>query len=337
MSKEQQMEARCRAMLLIGKGWHDRDVAEAVGVNRRTVRQWKQHRREHGTQSLLRDERGRELGDGRTLSAAQEKEVRKLIANRLPDQLHLPFALWTRRAVVELLEARLSLKLPVRTMGEHLKRWGFTPQKPVTQAYEQSPKQVKRWLKEAYPAIAAQAKAEGAELYWGDQTGVNNQPNAPRGSAPKGQTPTVSRRARRFGFSVMSAVTNRGSARWMVDKGALHAALLIRFMERLVRQMKGRKGHLLLDNLRGHHSVAGKAWLAEHPEEIAVHHLPSDSPELNPDERLNRSRKSKLGQLPAAKDERTLHRQTLGQRRSCHRQPGLIRSFFASSTTQYAA
>ena len=301
------------------------------------MRQWKQHRREHGTQSLLRDERGRELGDGRTLSAAQEKEVRKLIANRLPDQLHLPFALWTRRAVVELLEARLSLKLPVRTMGEYLKRWGFTPQKPVTKAYEQSPKQVKRWLKEEYPAIAAQAKAEGAELYWGDQTGVNNQPNAPRGHVPQGRTPTVSRRARRFGFAVRSAVTNRGSARWMVDKGALHAALLIRFMERLVRQMKGRKVHLILDHLRVHHSVAGKAWLAEHPEEIAVHHLPSDSPELNPDERLNRSLKSKLGQLPAAKDERTLHRQTLGQLRSCHRQPGLIRSFFASSTTQYAA
>ena len=41
--------------------------------------------------------------------------------------------------------------------------------------------------------------------------------------------------------------------------------------------------------------------------------------------------------MPAAKDERTLHRQTLGQLRSCHRQPALIRSFFAATTTRYAA
>jgi transposase len=337
MSKEQQIEARRRAMILMARKWHDRDVAVAVGVNERTVRQWKQHRREHGAKSLLVDERGRAVGEGRTLSPVQEKEVRKLITDKMPDQLHLPFALWTRKAVAQLLETRFGIKLPVRTMGEYLKRWGFTPQKPIKKAYEQNPGKVKRWLEAEYPGIAAQAKAEGAEIYWGDQTGVNNQPNAPRGYAPKGQTPTVSQRAKRFGFSVMSAVTNRGSARWMVYKGALDAGLLIRFIERLVRQMKGRKAYLILDNLRVHHSAPVKAWLEEHRAEIAVYHLPSYSPELNPDERLNRSLKSKLGQLPAARDERTLHRQTLGQLRSCHRQPELIRAFFTSTDTRYAA
>ena len=255
MSKEQQQEARRRAMILTGKQWHDREVALAVGVNQRTVRQWKQHQRAHGTKSLLRDERGREVGEGRTLNAAQEKAGRTLIANKLPDQLQLPFALWTRKAVAQLLEARYGLKLPVRTMGEYLKRWGFTPQKPIKKACEQNPKKVRRWLKEEYPALATQAKAEDAEICWGDQTGVNNQPNAPRGYAPCGQTPTVSQHSKRFGFSVMSAVTNRGSARWMVYKGALNADLLIRFMERLVRQLKGRKVYLILDNLRGHRSA----------------------------------------------------------------------------------
>ena len=171
MSKEQQREARRRAMILLRKQWHDREVALAVGVNQRTVRQWKQHQREHGTKSLLRDERGRAVGEGRTLNAAQEKAVRTLIAKQMPDQLQLPFALWTRKAVAQLLETRYGLKLPVRTMGEYLKRWGFTPQKPIQKAYEQNPKKVKRWLKEEYPAIATQAKAEGAEIYWGDQTG----------------------------------------------------------------------------------------------------------------------------------------------------------------------
>ena len=111
---------------------------------------------------------------------------------------------------------------------------------------------------------------------------LNNQPNAPRGYAPRGQTPVIKQMAKRFGRSVMSAVSNRGSARWMVCQGALNAALLIRFMERLVRSMQGRKACLILDNLRVHHSKPVKAWLEQHRDAIAVHHLPSYSPELIP-------------------------------------------------------
>jgi transposase len=337
MTKEQLGAARRRAIKLLDSGWKQVEVAQAVGVHERTVRQWGQHRREHGLASLVRDERGRAVGDGRTLNAVQERELQKLITDKLPDQLKLPFALWTRRAVAQLIEARYGLKLPVRTMGEYLKRWGFTPQKPLKKAYEQQPKVVRQWLVQTYPMIAARAKAEGAEIFWGDQTGVNNQPNAPRGYAPRGETPTVSQRSKRFGFSVMSAVTNRGSARWMIYAGALDSARLIKFMTRLTAQAQGRKIYLILDNLRVHHSAPVKAWLAQHLEQIAVHHLPSYSPELNPDERLNRSLKSKLAQLPAPRDAAALHRQTLAQLRSCHRQPALVQSYFQSSTTVYAA
>lgn len=337
MSKEQQKAARQRAMKLLDSGWMQAEVAQAVGVHVRTVRQWGQHRREHGIKSLLADARGREVGDGRILNQEQEQEIQKLIRDKLPDQLKLPFALWTGCAVAQLLESRYGIKLPVRTMGEYLKRWGFTPQKPIKRAYEQQPKAVKKWLKTTYPGIAAQARIEDAQIYWGDQTGVNNQPNAPRGYAPKGETPTVSQRSKRFGFSVMSAVTNRGSARWMVYKGALNSALLIKFMERLLKQASGRKVVLILDNLRVHHSAPVKEGLALHAAAIAVHHLPSYSPELNPDERLNRALKSKLSQLPAPRDSKQLHQQTLAQLRSCHKQPAIIRGCFQSSTTSYAA
>lgn len=337
MSKEQQSAARRRAMKLLDDGWKQADTAQAVGVHVRTVRQWGQYRRQHGIKLLLADARGRQVGQGRTLAVQQEHEIQRLIRDKLPDQLKLPFALWTRRAVAQLLEARYGIKLPVRTMGEYLKRWGFTPQKPIKKAYEQQPQAIKQWLAQTYPDIAAQARRDGAEIYWGDQTGVNNQPNAPRGYAPKGQTPTVSQRSKRFGFSVMSAVTNRGSARWMVYKGALNSALLINFMARLLQQAGGRKVYLLLDNLRVHHSAPVKEWLAQHVEQMAVHHLPSYSPELNPDERLNRALKSKLSQLPAPRDERRLHEQTVAQLRSCQKQPAIIRGCFQSTTTSYAA
>jgi transposase len=80
-----------------------------------------------------------------------------------------------------------------------------------------------------------------------------------------------------------------------------------------------------------------KAWLEEHKQVIAVHYLPSYSPELNPDERLNRSLKSTLSHLPAAKDERSLQKQIISKLRSCQKKPARIRCFFNSSSTLYAA
>lgn len=337
MRKEQQEQARRQAMALLDKGWTQQRVGQAVGVSARTVRQWVAYRRDHGLKALVRDERGRKTGQGRTLSAAQEKGIRGLIRDQTPDQLKLPFALWTRRAVAQLIQRRHGLRLPVRTLGEYLKRWGFTVQKPVQKALEQQPAAVRRWLRQEYPAIVAQAKAEGAEIYWGDQTGCNNQPNAVRGYAPQGRTPQVLRSARRFTRSVMSAVTNKGSLRWMVYKGSLNAVRLIGFLGRLVRQADGRKVCLILDNLRVHHSSPVKDWLARHPAEIRVHHLPSYSPELNPDEWLNRSLKSKLAALPAPRTEAQLHRQAIAQLRSCHKQPALIARCFSSRSTAYAA
>ena len=122
MTKVQLSAARRRAIKLLDAGWLQTEVAQAVGVHERTVRQWGQFHREHGLAALVKDERGRAVGDGRTLTPAQEKELRKLITDKLPDQLKLPFALWNRRAVTQLIQSRYGLKLPVRTMGEYLAR-----------------------------------------------------------------------------------------------------------------------------------------------------------------------------------------------------------------------
>ena len=337
MSKPQQEQARRQAMRLLDMGWTHQRVSQAVGVSERTVRQWVRYRQDHGLNALVRDERGRKPGQGRRLSAAQEKDIRRRILDQTPDQLKLPFALWTRKAVGQLIQRRQGLRLPVRTLGEYLKRWGFTVQKPVQQALEQKPGAVRRWLRQEYPAIVAQAKAEGAEIYWGDQTGCNNQSNTVRGYAPQGRTPQVRRTARRFTRSVMSAVTNKGSLRWMVYKKALNAGRLIGFLKRLIRSARRRKVCLILDTLRVPHSAPVKAWLAEHAAEICMPHLPSYSPELNPDEWLNRSLKSKLANLPAPRTEARLHRQTSAPLRSCHKQPALVARCFSSRSTAYAA
>lgn len=147
----------------------------------------------------------------------------------------------------------------------------------------------------------------------------------------------MSPRAKRFGFSVRSAVTHRGSARWMVYKGALHSTRLLKFKARLCAQAGSRQVVLLLDNLRVHPSAPVKEWLALYAAAITAHHLPSFSPERNPAERLHRAWKSKLSPRPAPREAKQLHRPTLAHRPSCHKPPVLIRSSFQSTTTSSAA
>ena len=96
----------------------------------------------------------------------------RLISDRCPDQLNLPFALWTREAVGQLIEERYGVQLSISTVGRYLRRWGFTPQKPLRRAYERDPAKVKQWLDEAYPAIRRQSKREKAKLLWGDELGL---------------------------------------------------------------------------------------------------------------------------------------------------------------------
>jgi transposase len=78
--------------------------------------------------------------------------------DKCPDQMKLHFALWTRFAVHQMIKRLWSIDIPIRTVGRYLKRWGFTPERPLRKAYKQNPKAVKAWLKEEYPQIAKRAK-----------------------------------------------------------------------------------------------------------------------------------------------------------------------------------
>ena len=235
-----------------------------------------------------------------------------------------------------LIEQRFGLRLQVRTMGKYLARWGFTPQKPMKKAYEQSPAAVKKWLDEDYPAIAARAKAEGAEIHWGDESGLRSDDVRGRGFAPKGQTPVVRVNNKRHGLSVISTVTNKGQMRWRIFEGALNTTILIDFLRRLIKGQT-KKLFLILDNLRVHHAKQVKAWLAEHADAIEVFYLPSYSPELNPDEMANADIKQAVTKQAPARTKLQLVRATAKHLRSVQRQPERIRKYFEHGPVRYAA
>ena len=283
LSPSAQEEKRKQAVRLRKKGLGYKEIAELVGVHVLTIGRWIRAYEKRGTTALKSKRRGRPSGTGRMLSLEQEEMIQKLIVDKSPDQLKLSYALWTRKAVMEVIEQETGMKLAIRTVGKYLSLWGFTPQKPLKKAYEQNPKKVSEWLEEAYPAIKAQAKEEDGEIYWGDETGIRNNAQHERGYAPKGQTPVVRLNAKRESTNMVSAINNQGKVRFHVYDSTMNADVLIDFMKRLIKDAD-RKVFLILDNLRVHHAKVVRAWLADHHELIEVFYLPSYSPELNPDE-----------------------------------------------------
>jgi hypothetical protein len=250
--------------------------------------------------------------------------------------LGLPFALWSRAAVRELIWQRFGVRLAVRTMGTYLARWGFTAQKPLRRAYEQGPVAVRRWLRRDYSAIAARARAEGGAVFRDDETGLRSDDVRGRGYVPPGRTPEVRVNHRRANLGLISAVTNKGELRWIALDGAIKAPDLLRFLARLVRDAD-RKVFLILDRLPVHRSAKVRDWLAGREAEIEVFHLPGDSRELNPDEGLNGDLKQAVTGKEPARSKAQLERAVVGRMRRLSKLPESVRRFFGHKTFRCTA
>ena len=279
---------------------------------------------------------GRPKGDGRHLTSRQEAQAFRWVCGRYPEQLRLPFALWTRRAVQELFRARFDVAMPIRTVGLYLERWGLTPQRPSRRAYERNDGAVEHWLRVEYPKIARKAKELGAEINWGDETGLRSDESRHRGYAPRGMTPILRIPVRRSSLSVISALTNQGTVRFMIFKGALSPEILLRFLKRMIHGRK-RLIFLILDNLRVHKAQKVAAWVEANASRIQIFFLPPYSPELNPDEYLNGDFKRGVYTGVPPRDAAELRRQALSQLRSIQKSPNRVRAYFERPAIRYAA
>jgi transposase len=329
-------QLRHQAIRLRKKGMTYKAISEVIDVHYTTICGWWKVYEKEGAKGIRLKIRGRKDGDKRTLNPEQEKELQKIIEDKEPDQLKLPFALWTRRAVLQIIKNLYRIDMPVRTVGEYLKRWGFTPQKPLKRAYEQNPEAVKKWMTETYPEITEKAKKERAEIHWGDETGLCSDTQHGRSYAPRGGTPVIRLCAKKNRINLISSITNQGKVRFMVYHDTMNSQTLIKFLKRLIKDTD-QKVFLILDNLRVHHSKLVKEWLARHREEIELFHLPSYSPELNPDEYLNCDLKAGVHSGVPARSTSDLKKKAISHLRMLQKKPGRVTKYFKHPRIRYAA
>jgi transposase len=312
------------------------DIAAILGLREETISRWCVRYQQGGEAALPGGRTGRPVTSGRLLSQDQELALVDLIDSKTPQELGIPSALWTRPAVQQLIEQQTGRRLPIRTVGEYLGRWGYTPQKPVRKAYKQDPEEVAEWLDKTYPEIERRAALEDAEIHWGDETGVRSTCQHSRGYARPQNTPELKVPGSRFSVNMISTITNQGQVRWLIYQGKMNAALFIVFLTQLLAGAS-KKVFLIVDHLSVHEANAVEEWLADKKDRIEVFYLPKYTPERNADEYLNCDLKANINTdgLPKDREELTGKLQRFMQKLS--ELPGRVASYFQHKFLQYAA
>jgi len=319
---------------VVDQGLSKAAAARTFGVSRTSVHHWVEKFQSRGARGLASKVRGRPPSS--RLQGHQAATIVRLISERCPDQLKLPFALWTRDAVGQLIHERYGIQLSVSTVGRYLRRWGFTPQKPLRRAYERDPAAVQKWLDEEYPAIRREAKREKAEILWGDEMGLRSDHQTGTSYGRKGKTPTIPGTGQRFSCNMISTVTNQGRLTFMVFKKRFTSDVMLQFLRRLVRQAR-RKVFLIVDGHPVHRSRKVKRWVAEHKQQLRLIQLPGYSPDLNPDELLNQDVKSNALGRRRPSNQSEMIDDVRSYLRSTQRQPAVVKNYFQHETVQYAA
>jgi transposase len=326
---------RARVVRAVEGGMTQTAAAATFGASLRAVQKWVALARTGGPDVLTLKRRGRRLGSG-ALTPAQAARVRRLVVDKMPDQLALSSYLWTRDAVAQLIAQRAGVRLALATVGQYLRAWGLTPQKPVRRAYERNGAAITRWLATEYPAIAAQAKREKATIYWADEMGVRSDHVTGTGYAPAGQTPVVRATGQRLGCNLISAVTNKGAVAFRVFQGRFTTAVFLDFLKRLLQHARGTLV-VIVDGHPVHRAARVAAFVREHAARLRLVRMPGYCPELNPDELLNQDVKTKAVRKSRPTDQAALMETV---RRRLHRrqkQPDVIRALFRERYVRYAA
>jgi len=326
-------EIRFKAVKAVQRAQAPTAVAREMGLYTNRVFVWLAAYRAGGWDAL-RARKG--TGRPKRLSGRQIQWIYNTVTMKSPLQLKLPFALWTRSQIRVVVYRKFKIRLSLTSIGRLLAQLGLTCQKPLFRAYQQNPSLVERWLKSEYPRIRTMAKRETAEIFFEDESGVRSDFHSGTTWAARGKTPVVRVTGQRFRLNMISAVSPKGSLRFMVVRGGVGAQVFVEFLK---RSMHGRRRavFLIVDGHPSHRSKRARSYVDSLGGKLKLFFLPPYSPELNPDEFVWNDVKNNGVGRTLVYGPRDLHRAVVGRLRYLQKSPKIVRSFFQAPDTCYAA
>jgi transposase len=324
-------QMRLRAVDAVRGGRHPEDVAAALGMHRKTVYGWLARFREGGRDAL----KAKPVpGRPPRLSGEQMRRLYTLVTGADPRQLQFEFALWTRDLVRQLIRREFKVSLSAVSVGRLLRSLGLSPQRPLWRAWQADPDAVARWKNEDFPVIRAQAKAEGATIYFADEAGVRSDYHAGTTWGPVGRTPVVKATGARHSLNMVSAVTAQGLLRFSTYTGSFTAALFIDFCRKLIADTDG-PVYLVVDGHPTHKAKIVKQFVASTAGQLKLFVLPAYSPQLNPDEWVWKNVKHDRVGRTSARTAEQFKANVIAALHRLQKLPHLIRAFFADPDLAY--
>jgi len=314
-------------------------VAKELNLNESCVGAWFRKFAKEGALALAEKKRGPAVSPHATLNARERAILVKTITGSTPDQLMFDFALWSSRAVVAFVRKRFRKTMGRRAARRCLQRMGFSYQCPIRRAREQNAKKVREWLDVEYPRIKAEARRNKAKIMWGDEATVQVGGLRPRGFAVRGKPPVLKTTGNRsVRCNMISAVGNRGDLVFMTFTDAMNVSKFKRFIVQLTKEFAC-PVTLIVDNLKVHHAKIMGDWLSAMRKEcgFVLEYLPSYSPELNPDEYLNRDVKANLSERALPKDSQAVRSAVRNHLKRRKRDAESIKRLFDKKEVRYAA
>ena len=142
-------------------------IAQALRVHKNTVYRWCRSEKIVGPTSLDGKVRGRKPGTHRKLSKEQRSALAAAIREKTPDQLGLPYYLWSTAALNLYMSQLVETPINPQMARRFLSQIGYRVTRPDRYYEKRNAKKFSIWRRREFPAISAQARNENAQIQWG--------------------------------------------------------------------------------------------------------------------------------------------------------------------------
>lgn len=308
-------------------------VAKSYNFNRACIYRWLKQYDEGGYEAL---ESVMPAGAEALVSNEMGKWLEQVILKQTPVAFGYDTNLWTCAILAELLRQEFGVTVSESTVRLHLKRLGFTWQKPEYQDTERDEQEIQHFLEVKFPQIQRLAIKLGADIGFQDEAGVGVGTRHGRTWGRRGETPVIKVCMQRGGYNLLAVVTNQGDLRFSIKEGNLNGERFIAFLKQLIAK-RVRPLILLVDHATFHGSKTVRDFVKAHRTQLRIFYLPKRAPELNPDEQVwNEIKNNRIGKQPVKNKKNLLTRlrSALG---SLQKNGKRILSFFQLPDTEYAA
>ena len=139
VGREGLKEIRRQVVRLKKMGKTGKEIEELTGVRQNRASEiWTAYQRE-GESSLERKKYGRKPGSHMVLTEEEQRDIRKAVEEKRPEDFGISGKLWTLGRTREYIEKKFQKRIHERTLSDYMKRWGMNCQRPAKRARKQNP------------------------------------------------------------------------------------------------------------------------------------------------------------------------------------------------------